>query len=150
MTVTIRRATLENLDRLIPLFDAYRQFYGQPSELSLALKFLNDRLARNESVVLVAENDDGAAVGFAQLYPAFSSIFAASMYVLSDLLSYLKPGGEVLELDCSNPLLRPLVWLVPYVWNWRLRSPMFQHKGSTNHWDGSGMNSSVWIFAEAE
>lgn len=62
MTVTIRRATLEDLDRLIPLFDAYRQFYGQPSELILALKFLNDRLARNESVVLVAENDDGAAV----------------------------------------------------------------------------------------
>jgi ribosomal protein S18 acetylase RimI-like enzyme len=81
----VRRATLDDLERLIPLFDAYRQFYGQQSDLIAAQQFLNDRLVRNESVVLVAESDDGSVVGFVQLYPSFSSILAAPMYVLSDL-----------------------------------------------------------------
>jgi GNAT superfamily N-acetyltransferase len=70
---------------LVPLFDAYRQFYGQQSDLNLARQFLNDRLAGNESVVLIAENDGGAAIGFVQLYRTFSSVLAAPMYVLSDL-----------------------------------------------------------------
>ncbi|HWV46669.1 MAG TPA: GNAT family N-acetyltransferase [Nitrospira sp.] len=82
---TIRQATLDDLDQLIPLFDAYRRFYGQQSDDIVARQFLNDRLTRNESIVLIAENDSGAAVGFVQLYPTFSSILAAPMYVLSDL-----------------------------------------------------------------
>jgi len=85
MTITIRRATLHDLDQLIPLFDAYRQFYGQQSDLIVARQFLNNRLTRNESVVLVAEDRDGATIGFVQLYPTFSSILAAPMYLLSDL-----------------------------------------------------------------
>jgi ribosomal protein S18 acetylase RimI-like enzyme len=85
MTDTIRRATLDDLDQLVPLFDAYRQFYGQQSDLIVARQFLNDRLTRNESVVLVAEDLDRAAIGFVQLYPSFSSILAAPMYLLSDL-----------------------------------------------------------------
>lgn len=89
MTVSIRRATLDDLDPLVSLFDAYRQFYGQPSEQNLARQFLSDRLVRNESVVLVAENDGGAAVGFVQFYPTFSSILVAPMYVLSDV--YVMP-----------------------------------------------------------
>ena len=85
MTNSVRRASIQDLDRLVPLFDAYRQLYGQLSDLIVARQFLNDRLTRNESVVLVAENDGGAAIGFVQLYPTFSSILASPMYVLSDL-----------------------------------------------------------------
>jgi ribosomal protein S18 acetylase RimI-like enzyme len=85
MLHTVRRATLHDLDRLIPLFDAYRQFYGQPSDLIVARRFLSDRLVRKESVVLIAEDGTGRAVGFVQLYPSFSSILAAPMYVLSDV-----------------------------------------------------------------
>jgi GNAT superfamily N-acetyltransferase len=47
-------------------------------------------LARNESIVLVAEDGNGAAIGFVQLYPTFSSILAAPMYVLSDLFVTLE------------------------------------------------------------
>jgi ribosomal protein S18 acetylase RimI-like enzyme len=85
MPSTVRRATLDDLDQLVPLFDAYRQFYRQQSDLVVARQFLNDRLTRNESVVLVVENGGGAAIGFVQLYPSFSSILAAPMYLLSDL-----------------------------------------------------------------
>ena len=85
MTDSIRRATLNDLDQLVPLFDAYRQFYGQQSDIIVAKQFLSDRLVCNESVVFIAEDGDGASVGFVQLYPTFSSILAAPMYVLSDL-----------------------------------------------------------------
>ncbi|WHZ26039.1 MAG: Acetyltransferase, GNAT family [Nitrospira sp.] len=85
MTDSIRRATLDDLDQLVPLFDAYRQFYGQQSDIIVAKQFLSDRLVCNESVVLIAEDDTGSAIGFVQLYPTFSSILAAPMYVLSDL-----------------------------------------------------------------
>ncbi|HEU5092192.1 MAG TPA: GNAT family N-acetyltransferase [Nitrospira sp.] len=85
MHTTVRRAVLDDLDQLAPLFDAYRQFYGQHSDRILARQFLSDRLVRNESVVLIPEDCVGSVVGFAQLYPTFSSILAAPMYVLSDL-----------------------------------------------------------------
>ena len=85
MSHSLRRAMPADLDRLVPLFDAYRQFYGQPSDLSHARQFLEDRFEGNESVVLIVEDHDGAAIGFVQLYPTFSSILAARMYLLSDL-----------------------------------------------------------------
>ena len=85
MTCSVRRATLDDLDRLVLLFDAYRQFYEQHSDLTVARQFLNDRLTRHESIVLIAENGSGMAIGFVQLYPTFSSLLAAPMYLLSDL-----------------------------------------------------------------
>ena len=85
MTDTVRRATLQNLERVVPLFDAYRQFYGKPSDLTLAREFLAARLSRDESVVFLAEGPNGNAVGFVQLFPSFSSVRAAPIYVLNDL-----------------------------------------------------------------
>jgi GNAT superfamily N-acetyltransferase len=85
MIDTVRRATVQDLDRLVPLFDGYRQFYGQQPDPIIARRFLSDRLARGESVVLTAEDRDGSAIGFVQLFPTFSSILAAPIYVLSDL-----------------------------------------------------------------
>jgi len=85
MTDTVRRATIQDLDRLVPLFDGYRQFYMQQPDLLIARQFLADRLVRSEAVVLIAEDRDEAAIGFVQLFPTFSSILAAPIYLLSDL-----------------------------------------------------------------
>lgn len=85
MRHSVRRAMPADLDRLVPLFDAYRQFYGQQTDLAVAQQFLNERLSRNESVVLIAEDPNGAAIGFAQLLPSFSSILAAPIAILHDL-----------------------------------------------------------------
>lgn len=115
MGITVRPATLNDLDQLIPIFDAYGRFYDQQSNLSLARQFLNGRLARNESVVLIAENGGGAAIGFVQLYPTFSSILAAPMYVLSDL--FVVPDGRrrgvgtlllqsAIEIACATGAVR--------------------------------------------
>jgi len=80
----LRRATLDDLDALAPLFDAYRQFYSQPADLARARDYLRERMTLGESVVLLAERD-GEGVGFTQLYPAFSSVRTARTWLLNDL-----------------------------------------------------------------
>ena len=85
MSVTIARATRGDLDQLAPLYDAYRSFYHQPPDLAKARNFLSERLQRNESVVFLARHDDGSAAGFTQLFPGFSSVRAARVWLLNDL-----------------------------------------------------------------
>jgi GNAT superfamily N-acetyltransferase len=80
----VRRAGRGDLGRIAPLFDAYRQFYGQPSDLEVSTRFLSERLDRDQSVVFVAE-EKGRTVGFVQMYPLFSSISLGRVYVLNDL-----------------------------------------------------------------
>ena len=84
MHLSIRRAGLDDLDQLAPLFDAYRRFYQQPGDPQRARDFLRERLQRHESVILLATRD-GAAVGFTQLYPIFSSVRTARTWLLNDL-----------------------------------------------------------------
>ena len=85
MTDTLlRRATLDDLDAVAPLFDAYRQFYSQPTDVMRARDYLQARMTLGESVVLVAERA-GQVVGFTQLYPIFSSVRTARTWLLNDL-----------------------------------------------------------------
>ena len=84
MNLSIRRAGQDDVDQLAPLFDAYRQFYQQPGDLPRARDFLRERLERDESTVLIAEHD-GTMVGFTQLYPMFSSVRTARIWILNDL-----------------------------------------------------------------
>lgn len=83
--VTSRPAARDDLDAVAALFDAYRQFYEQPPDLALARRFVQERLERSESVILVAQTGAGQVIGFCQLYPTFCSVRAAPTYVLYDL-----------------------------------------------------------------
>lgn len=82
------QAGYEHVDRVAPLFDAYRQFYGQPSDPEGAREFIHDRLSNLESIVYLAigEIDDREeALGFVQLYPGFSSVSMKRIWILNDL-----------------------------------------------------------------
>jgi ribosomal protein S18 acetylase RimI-like enzyme len=85
MSVSIRPASVLDLEIIVPLFDAYRQFYGQPADSAVAQRFLSERFAHHESVILLALDDSGEALGFTQLYPLFSSVRATRKYLLNDL-----------------------------------------------------------------
>lgn len=84
MNATIKRATVGDLDAVAPLFDAYRGFYGQASDLPRARDWLQARMQAGESVVLLAQAQ-GKTLGFVQLYPMFSSVGTARTWVLNDL-----------------------------------------------------------------
>ena len=85
MACTIHLAAAADVDRVAPLFDAYRQFYGLAPDIELSRRYLAERLGRGESVVLLAQTPAGGAVGFVQMYPTFASLRAARVFVLYDL-----------------------------------------------------------------
>lgn len=85
MSITVRQATIHDLDLVAPLFDAYRQFYGKPADAAAARGFLRERFRHHESVVFLAVDSEGEGVGFTQLYPLFSSVRVARTYLLNDL-----------------------------------------------------------------
>lgn len=87
----IVRVTAKDVDAAAGLFDAYRQFYGRRSDLTAARRFLRDRVASGESVAFLARQD-GEAVGFAQLYPTFSSTRLGPIWILNDL--FVTPGAR--------------------------------------------------------
>lgn len=88
----VRLAGPADVAAIAPLFDAYRQFYEQASDLPLAQRFLAERQARAEALLWVAEDDNGQALGFTQCYPSFCSISAAPVLVLYDL--YVSPDAR--------------------------------------------------------
>jgi GNAT superfamily N-acetyltransferase len=91
----IVRAASEDLDDLVPLFDGYRQFYGQRSDVAAARAFLNERIERGESVIYLAYTGPREAAGFTQLYPSFSSVSLKQLWILNDLFvrSDIRRGG---------------------------------------------------------
>jgi GNAT superfamily N-acetyltransferase len=90
--VLVRRAVIGDIDHIVPLFDAYRQFYRQPSDLKLAHSFLLDRFRNNESIIFLAFDEDGSAAGFTQLFPSFSSGACRRIFILNDL--FVKPEAR--------------------------------------------------------
>jgi GNAT superfamily N-acetyltransferase len=75
---------LEQVELVAPLFDAYRQFYGQLPDPDGARRFLAERLGRGESVIY-AVVEGRRALGFTQLYPSFSSVSMRPIWILNDL-----------------------------------------------------------------
>lgn len=86
--VTIIEAGPDELEFVVPLFDQYRMFYGQPSDLGLARAFISARLEQRDSVIFLAVGGQGAneiGLGFALLYPSFNSVIATPIWILNDL-----------------------------------------------------------------
>ena len=101
--IEIKQLTLADAELVIDLFDLYRIFYKQSSNLQLAADFIKERLSQNESTIFVALMKDGdkqVPVGFTQLYPTYSSMRATKNWILNDLyvkVDYRKLGiGESL------------------------------------------------------
>jgi ribosomal protein S18 acetylase RimI-like enzyme len=80
----VLQARLEHLEEVAKLFDQYRVFYQSSSDLEAAREFLQDRFHKQDSIILVVQND-GRIVGFTQLYPSFSSVSMKPIWILNDL-----------------------------------------------------------------
>ncbi len=84
MPITVKQATIADVAAIVPLFNAYRMFYKQHSNLKGASTFLIERLQNSESVIFIALDGD-KAVGFTQLFPIFSSVGMQRTWLLNDL-----------------------------------------------------------------
>jgi ribosomal protein S18 acetylase RimI-like enzyme len=88
VSLEVVTASFDHLPQLAPLFDAYRVFYGQPSDVEAARAFLHERFTLGENVVFMAMLEAGTetrAVGFTQLYAMFSSVSLRRIWILNDL-----------------------------------------------------------------
>ncbi len=83
--IQISQATIDDLGILAELFDNYRQFYKQASNIEGSKAFLAQRIKNKESVIFLAKDENGDAVGFTQLYPSFCSVLISPIFVLYDL-----------------------------------------------------------------
>ena len=82
--ITVRQAVFSDLDELTELFDLYRVYQGMPSDRPAGRTFLHARFDHGESVIFVA-HQVSVPLGFAQLYPSFSSTALARVFILNDL-----------------------------------------------------------------
>ena len=89
----IRRAGIDDVEAIAPLFEAYRRFYQQPSDPIKSRSFIQDRLTHGDSVIFLAE-ENGNTLGFTQLYPLFSSTACRRLWLLNDLYTHESARGR--------------------------------------------------------
>ena len=63
MSNQILHANISNLKQLTSLFNEYRIFYKQPSDIERAKQFLSERLLRKDSIIFMALSEKGNEIG---------------------------------------------------------------------------------------
>ena len=86
----IIQCTEQHLPRAAELFNHYRMFYEQDSDLAGSLAFIQSNIDNHRSKIFLLFDDEDEAVGFSQLYPTYCSIAMKPYYYLSDL--YIEPS----------------------------------------------------------
>lgn len=91
MKLQIHPATASDVETLAPLFRAYLAFYGVQETFKRCKGYLGARVTSGDCAVFLAKLGD-ETVGFALLYPTFSSLDLASSWVFHDL--FVKPSAR--------------------------------------------------------
>jgi len=103
------RATTSDIPLLLPLFDRYRFFYEQVSDVKACEEYLRARFSREESAIFIAleiQNGEVVALGFSMMYISFSTIGLKKFWSLHDLYveeEYRKQGiAKMLINKCKE------------------------------------------------
>jgi ribosomal protein S18 acetylase RimI-like enzyme len=102
------QAHIEHLEEVATLFDQYRVFYNQPSDLDAARAFIQERFEKNDSTIFVVR-DNGLMVGITQLFPTLSSVSMKRVWILNDLFvqeAYRKKGAAKLLMNAAENFAR--------------------------------------------
>jgi len=99
--IKVKQIGLTESHLVVGLFNQYRIFYKQFSDIGMAKAFIEERLQHKESVIFIAiDEDTEKPIGFTQLYPKYSSVRLSKNWILNDLYVdevYRKQGiGEKL------------------------------------------------------
>ena len=84
MSKDIKQATADKAEIIGEVFNLYRIFYKQKSNVDVAIKYIRERLDQKESIIFYIEDGD-KCLGFTQLYPTFDSVNVRKKIVLYDL-----------------------------------------------------------------
>jgi len=108
--IEFRQAVFADLEALSTLLDDYRRFYGRESDAAAARAFLQDRFEHGQSIIFLAF-DGATPVGFTQLYPSFSSVSLARVFILNDLFvasTHRRAGVGARLLDTAAEYARAM------------------------------------------
>ena len=108
--IEVRQAVFADLEVVSTLLDDYRRFYGRASDIKAARAFLQARFEHGQSIVFLAL-DGATPVGFTQLYPSFSSVSLARVFILNDLFvaeSHRRTGVGARLLDAASRYARSM------------------------------------------
>ncbi len=84
--IEIRKIAMFEYKEVAEIFNKYRVFYKQPSDIILAENYLKQRLANNEAHIFIAYSKKIAKpFGFTLMYPKFSSLAAKVNWLIGDM-----------------------------------------------------------------
>ena len=107
-TMKIRQAKNTDIELLSELFNGYRVFSREVSDVDAAREFLTERLSNRDSEIFVCETIDHKIVGFAQLFLLFSSTRMKKLWLLNDLFvnsEYRGKGISVKLIERAKKLV---------------------------------------------
>jgi ribosomal protein S18 acetylase RimI-like enzyme len=106
MNIQIKKIDKAEYKLVVEMFNKYRIFYKQPSDLHLAENYLKERLENNQAYIFIAYSDDlNSLIGFTLLYPKFSSVSAKQNWHIGDL--YVEP--EFRKQGVGNILIQKAI-----------------------------------------
>lgn len=94
-------AKITQLDDVAFLFNQYRIFYRQSSDLTGAKRFIQERLSCQDSVILLATEDNNP-VGYTRLFPSWSSVSMKRVWILNDLFVLPKKRNQGIAKALMN------------------------------------------------
>ena len=101
----IRKAELSDVKELTKLLSEFRAFYHQESNPDELQAFIKNRIKNRDSVIFVAAQNN-ELVGYAQLFPSFSTIKLSEIWILNDLFVLKSFRGKGVASEIINTVLR--------------------------------------------
>lgn len=101
MRLEITRATVDDLEALLPLVTGYRVFYEREPELAGERAFVERNLRDGRSTIFLARDAEGrSTVGFVQLFQTHSTVCLGPQLILEDLfvIPEARGGGAAMKL----------------------------------------------------
>ncbi len=83
--IEISTAATADIRELARLFDAYRVFYGQSSDLAASGLYVAEEVGTGKTQFLLARDPAGAVLGFVHLIPGTNTLLMRPMWYLEDL-----------------------------------------------------------------
>ena len=76
----------------MPLFNAYRMFYQQPSDIAASAAYVENEVVTTNTRFFLARNSEKLAVGFVHLIPSTNTLLMRPIWYLEDL--YVHPSDR--------------------------------------------------------
>ncbi|PNZ39544.1 GNAT family N-acetyltransferase [Mammaliicoccus vitulinus] len=91
--MNISRLQVNEVNKIIPIFNEYRVYFGEQSDIDAAERFLYENLSSDNAVIFIAEDNDDV-IGFIQLYTMLSSMKMSELLIINDLYLTAKARGQ--------------------------------------------------------